>query len=642
MKKYIRINMILLAITSFILSSCNDFLDRAPLSEVSPKDYLNTGEQLLTYTSTLYPNFITTHSSISGNNAGTFILDNNTDNQGGKYTSIWTSTEYKVPTDKGDWNFKDIRKVNYFFNQVMPKFESGKLKGSKKDINQAIGEAYFFRALGYFEKLKNLGDVPIVKDILPDNREILIEKSARRPQNEVARFILSDLDKATELLQPNPVANKNRVSKEVAQLIKSRVALYEGTWLKHHRGTAFVPGGPGWPGAKMYPNFSLDIDSEIDFFLREAMKSAEMVADRVPLTPNQGGIKGLDIFNNPYFMMFSNTEMSQYSEVLLWKSYNVAYGQTNVVQPYLRLGANSGYTRGFVDSFLMEDGLPIYASSEYKGDDYINDVLVKRDERLQLFMKGTGDVLSLNGQYVFDKPNILDNPPKTSTGYDIKKGIYPDALMMTTSTIPGYTGSLVYRATEAYLNYIEAQYELDNSINAKSLKYWKQIRARAGVDTDIYKTINNTDLTKENDWGAYSKGQYVDKTLYNIRRERRCELIAEGFRMDDLRRWRALDQVNGYQVEGFKLWGPMKEWYGSTLNNTLKVSPENLGPYLRLNQKQKENNLFFNGLVWMEAHYWSPISFEELQQASPTGDANDSKIYQNPGWPTYDGGVAEF
>mgnify|MGYP002224116724 FL=1 len=34
----------------------------------------------------------------------------------------------------------------------------------------------------------------------------------------------------------------------------------------------------------------------------------------------------------------------------------------------------------------------------------------------------------------------------------------------------------------------------------------------------------------------------IDKTLYNIRRERRCEFIAEGMRKDDLLRWRSLDK----------------------------------------------------------------------------------------------------
>ncbi|MDU2329807.1 MAG: RagB/SusD family nutrient uptake outer membrane protein [Prevotella bivia] len=57
------------------------------------------------------------------------------------------------------------------------------------------------------------------------------------------------------------------------------------------------------------------------------------------------------------------------------------------------------------------------------------------------------------------------------------------------------------------------------------------------------------------DWGAYSHNQLLtDKTLYNIRRERRNELIGEGLRMDDLKRWRSLDQVKNYVIMGARYW----------------------------------------------------------------------------------------
>ena len=51
----------------------------------------------------------------------------------------------------------------------------------------------------------------------------------------------------------------------------------------------------------------------------------------------------------------------------------------------------------------------------------------------------------------------------------------------------------------------------------------------------------------------------VDATTYNIRRERRDEFIGEASRWEDLIRWRACDQVNGYQIEGMKYWGTVYE-----------------------------------------------------------------------------------
>ena len=44
--------------------------------------------------------------------------------------------------------------------------------------------------------IRFLGDFPIVRNTVPDQMEPLIEASKRAPRNEIARFILSDLDSA--------------------------------------------------------------------------------------------------------------------------------------------------------------------------------------------------------------------------------------------------------------------------------------------------------------------------------------------------------------------------------------------------------------------------------------------------------------
>src|SRR5690606_10416629 len=137
-----------------------------------------------------------------------------------------------------------------------------------------IGEVYFLRAYEYFKKLQALGDFPIVRTVMSDSDPgLLVTASERRPRTEVARFILSDLDSAIMLLKDvSPDGKKQRISKLTAQLLKSRVALYEGTWLKYFQGTAFVPNGPDWPGATKAYNANYQfptgsIAAETDFFL---------------------------------------------------------------------------------------------------------------------------------------------------------------------------------------------------------------------------------------------------------------------------------------------------------------------------------------------------------------------------------------
>jgi len=252
--------------------------------------------------------------------------------------------------------------------------------------------------------------------------------------------------------------------------------------------------------------------------------------------------------------MFGDEDMSGYSEVLLWRPYSKALGLThNVVVAAQHGNYGIGVTRGMVDGFLMANGLPIYASgSGYQGDETIADVRKERDSRLNVFLKEPGqkNVLfeSVEGEMavpVEPYPVILNNNAEKgySTGYSLRKGNNYDQKYVSNGS--NYTGALIFRGTEALLNYIEACYEKNGSLDNTAQSYWAQIRRRSHVDTDYNKTIAATDITKEalNDWGAYSAGKLIDPTLYNIRRERRCELMAEGLRYMDLMRWRAMDQM---------------------------------------------------------------------------------------------------
>lgn len=633
------------------ITGCNDYLDRAPLSDVTPENYLWSEADLAAYTIARY-NF-STH---GGWGPGIFGYDNHTDNQASSgFATRWVPGEWRVPQSGGSWNFGNIRQANYFLETVVPRWKKGGITGSTNNIAHYVGEGYFLRAYEYFDKVQELGDFPIIKNTLPDQLDQLKLASKRRPRNEVARFIISDLDSAIQLLSTAPPGGKNRISKQAAQLFKSRVALHEATWLIYHRGTAHVPGGPGWPGAGKVENFNFNIEEEIDFFLTEAMEASSAVADAVPLVQNIQD-DGYNSSTNPYFKMFADQDLSKYSEVLLWRQYDPTQGISHNVNHYInRNGANTGYTRGFVDNFLMSNGLPIYAvGSGYEGDDDISYVKVGRDNRLQLFMKVPGELMYKDNTNQDGSPILIGRPDiiglaetRDVTGYSVKKGMAYSFKESEGSR--GSIGSIVFRAAEAYLNYIEASYLKEGSINGKAEQYWRAIRTRAGVNPDFTVTIAATDMNAEakNDFAAYSAGQLLsDATLYNIRRERRSEFIAEGMRYTDLKRWRALDQLRDspHIIEGFKVWGPMQEWYkdenGSSLlieadtpGRTANVSKQSESAYLRpYRVNLSGTNQVKDGYRWATAHYLEPIAIQHFLITSDSG-VEGSLIYQNPGWP---------
>ena len=666
------------------VTSCSDFLDRPPLDQISPDSYYTTADQLGTFTINYY-------TSIFPNNSGWFAgvatFDDGTDNQAsrGGNSGMYLQDQWKVPTS-GGIGMNAIRNVNKFINESEAKIAAGKVTGTPEQINQYMGEAYFIRAMLYYSKLQDYGDFPIVlKELNIDND--LVEASKRQPRNLVARQILSDMDKAIDKLQVN-VASKVRINKNAALAMKSRMALYEATFEKYHRGTGRVPGDANWPGKnkEWNKNFTINQDDEVNFFLDQAIDAAKKVCDAVPLKTQNSHVmnpSAIGQYNgwNAYYDMFASPDLSKYPEVLLWRQFNsnLTPSLAHLTSNKLRGGVATGWTRGLVESFLMKNGLPIYASgSGYHGDTTIDMAKTDRDERLQLFMFGESDVLGIDQKSIdlandklpagatpltkilFNAATLFatDQASRDVTGYRQRKFYNYDPAMQLGQTFSDVDGQIIIRVEEAMLNYIEASYLRTGSLDATATGYWTALRARAGITAPISTTIAATDMSKEADvnrpsydWAAFSAGHPVDATLYSIRRERRSEFAGEGLRNDDLIRWASLDQVKNYQIEGVNFWDQIYQ-NPSFVNDKgvsliiadgdakATMSAKTLSKYVRPYQIQKTNNILYNGYTFYQAHYLSPFSYQEMQLCSPDRNAENSNLYQNIYWPVEANGEA--
>ena len=664
------------------VTSCSDFLDRPPLDQVPPSSYYLTADQLGTFPINYYTSIFPNN---SGWWAGVATFDNGTDNQAARSgnASMFLQDQWKVPTS-GGINMNNIRNVNKFINENEPKIAEGKVSGDADLIKQYMGEAYFVRAMLYYDKLQTYGDFPILLTELKVEDD-LVTPNKRQPRNLVARQILSDMDKAIERLQVD-FAKRVRINKYAALAMKSRMALFEATFEKYHRGTGRVPGDANWPGKnkEWNKNFTINQDDEVNFFLDQAIDAAKKVCDAVPLRTQNSHVMNpsvVGLYNgwNAYYDMFASPDLSKYPEVLLWRQFNSDINVAHLTSNKLRGGAATGWTRGLVESFLMKNGLPIYATgSGYHGDTTVDLAKTDRDERLQLFMFGESDVLGIDkasidlanknlapgatplSKILFNVAGLFatDEASRDVTGYRQRKFYNYNPDMQLGQTFSDVDGQIIIRVEEAMLNYIEASYLRTGSLDATATGYWTALRARAGITAPISTTIAATDMSKEADvnrpsydWAAFSAGHPVDATLYSIRRERRSEFAGEGLRNDDLIRWASLDQVKNYQIEGINFWDQTYQ-NPSFVNDKgvslivadggekATMSAKELTKYIRPYQIQKTNNILYNGYTFYQAHYLSPFSYQEMQLCSPDGTAENSNLYQNIYWPVEANGEA--
>ncbi len=639
MNKYLYITGISLACLS--VASCSDFLDREPLDFASEVSYYHTENDLKMAANEFYDNILPHNDYYHGDN-DIYGLDNQSDNQIGTSPEnlFYEGEKRTVEQSDSEWNFENLRGINYFINRIDSELNGDGISGSEEYINHYWGEGYFFRAWEHFRLLRNFGDAPILTTMLDDDESELAEAARRHPRNEVARFIISDLEIADSLLMES-APETGRLCKDAAKLLKARVALYEATWEKYHAGTAFVPGNSKWVGHSMYPDFTFQAgsaDAEIQYFLDVAIEASQEVADNRPL-------------DSDYMSMFNNTgEFSNSDEVILARYYSIGVISHSVTNYLSRTGAGTGLSKALVNTFLMTNGLPIYDSNSlYGGDAEMREQMTNRDGRLGVKVAGnylSGESDPITGSVFANdttiRPHIRESGnERSTTGYEMTKWISYESGQDNQGQ--GTSANPILRSAEAYLIYLEAYYERYGNLGGNCDSYWRALRSRAGVDEDYNKTIAATVLSEEDDLAVTSKGQQVSTTLYNIRRERRCEFYAEGMRLDDLKRWRALDLMRSYYVYGMNLWESMYTLWtddGLTLEEGTMVSARGLSDYLSPLQITTTLVTFSSGYNFPKPHYLEPIPILEFLLA--TDDNGESTIYQNPGWPTTTDGTADY
>ncbi|WP_316837342.1 RagB/SusD family nutrient uptake outer membrane protein [Pedobacter nutrimenti] len=600
MKKLIYLCIFLLV----LLAGCKkDFLNKTPQIELTEETAFNNYDNFKTYTWGLYDYF-----SGYGNGGDDYppslkSSDCNSDDLAITLAGLQSPYAYQTKVIKGiadntpagslsiaQWDFRYIRSVNVMLDNI----DRSQMNQADKDHWRSVG--YFFRALRYYDLIAAFGDVPWIEHKLSDTSAVLF--APKTPRDLVAKNILENLVFAESHIKAAG-EGPNTINTSCVRALISRFGLFEGTWRKYHN----------LGSANIYLQACKTYSEKLMLSFPTCMSNYDDVYNLEDLTGQPGII---------LFKQYANNLNDHFSGSRILGSAN----------SYVDVSKNA------VESYLCTDGRPIGSSSVYAGDNTMYNAFRNRDRRLYYTVVPPYQVVVGKPNYTWSKTTnptdaeYIDLLASYISANPIKKSL-PMAqwsqTMQTGTTIsmsphfrnfnagqPQSVGELGYyywkiynrsplstknsyattdcpllRIEEVWLNYAEAMFELGMFNQSVADQTIRNLRQRANVANMVVADINTSfDPARDPD---------VDPVLWEIRRERRVELLGDGFRFNDLKRWKKGIYLNKQQL-GVKV-------NNADFGNKLNISGGGTSGYVQ-----------FFGVPpgWLDKYYFEPIPSQEI------------------------------
>ena len=216
----LKYNLIAIALLGFSFSSCSDFLEQNPQTDLSENDFYKTADDILSAVNGVYSSL--QEGDIYGNwyVFGEIPSDNPRNQLSGSVTTQNEFDQFYIDTQNSMIaNFwKAAYKVINRTNTVL-----GRIDGI--EINTELANRYkleckFIRALMYFNLVRVYGDVPLVL------KEISISESydiLREPKENVYNQIIADLKEAQDLPVSYSTAEDGRATQGAAKALLANV-----------------------------------------------------------------------------------------------------------------------------------------------------------------------------------------------------------------------------------------------------------------------------------------------------------------------------------------------------------------------------------------------------------------------------------
>ena len=530
---------------------------------------------------------------------------------------IYEQGAYTTNTETS-WDWSGIRNVNYFIQHNVD-------ERVPEDVrNNYTGIARLFRAYFYFDKLVKYGEVPWIDKVLePESPELYKSQDSR---DVIISNIIADLDYAWQnITEAGITPNSNTVNKWTALFYKSRFCLFEASFRKYH-----ANGGSEF-GDEYLENCTITADE----LFSEAAEAAELIMNQGPYKLHTTSEIYTGDGRGAYRDLFISDDAVT-EEVMLALSLDpvLQMGTANWWYNSSSYGPHLCMTRTFAKTYLNLDGSVYNEKNEDGTYKTFAEETSGRDYRLNQTIRAADYTRrDASGSYVPTAPNMTG---LTVTGYQFTKYVMDDIAFDDQAS--NYNDVPYARYAEVLLNYAEAKAELGTLTDDDWSRTIGALRRRAGITGG---DLDTRPVTAD----PYMQSIYsgvTDPVILEIRRERECELVLEGLRLNDLKRWAcghlwqdalwdgiyipALDtplDLNGDGVND--VYVTENDAYGGEYNGIAMKMGDNQkvvaidddpdGGY-RLDYKASR--------VWRDNMYIYPVPEVVIQK--------NTSLHQNPGW----------
>lgn len=618
---------IILALAAALSFSSCEYLDIIPESKATEADIWKTTKQAEAYRyymRTYMPNRITfdwNPDLFAGDDMMTGGVGNT---YWFSYKSLIYDEETASTTYFGMWapcctsggtNYDIYRGIRYAYYMLDNCYKVPAI--SQENARRFAGEAWY--CIGYYHQLllEYYGPIVLVKRYIPNDAPDSEVFAGRSPYDECVKFIAECYDKAAELLPSTVVSSEAGLpTKSTALSYKARLMLYAASPL--------VNGNPDYaelqgPDGKPLMNNTYDKEkwkAALDA-AEEALAEAEKhyrlseTADSSLPDAERGRKNYRDAF------MLRNWNIDEFIEAKADNGgcYNLQWlmGARAIENKNMTRGWKTTEVPSFeaVEMYYTKNGLPWEDDPETKNiDPYAYNpetgtanMHSNREPRFYAsvgYDRGTFEIdgktitLQLRGGELHGSTLREEiDEYQSCTGYLCQKWIHQ------ASTFNPSSGSLsvkyyafpYLRLPELYFDYAEADFEYNGKLSATSLAYLNKVRHRCGLP-DF-----------EDSWAKAGGMPTGDKLRKILHRERSIELLFEGRRFHDIRRWKEAPEIMNKQPRSWNR-------YGQTPEEFYKVIEAFQGGRKRVFHAPKS--------------YWLAIPMSEINK--------NPNLVQNPGY----------